>query len=128
VKHILILCGLLLIAMPVFCKDVPEVGMTPQNVMVWNRTDYDVVLKINADLARWCKAKVGSVCPINTISTFLNLDRSLLIYVVDFKYIDDAGAVYLVNITDQKSIEGKVWMSDWNPLILEEIPFKSVSN
>jgi hypothetical protein len=111
-----------LICAPVSAKASAEIEIIPQDVMVWNNSNYDVITKIQIDLASICVEKLRADCRINNISTFINLTRDKIFYLIDFKYIDDVRIIYVVNVDDQNNIVGKAWVSDWSLPILRRLP------
>ena len=53
-----------------FASEIPEVKIEPQDVMVWNNVDSDVLGTISADIDIWRKKKGMGSCQINYVSTF----------------------------------------------------------
>jgi hypothetical protein len=110
----------------VYAEAVPEREVVPQDVMVWNRVNMDMVSKMEDDLAMWCKERISNHCPISNISTFLSLDRSMIFYGIGFRNIDDVSVIYIIDTGDQGSIAGKAWVSDFNHPIRRRLPFNAI--
>lgn len=103
--------------------EIQEIKIEPQDVMVWNSVDPDVLGIISADMERWCKKDDMGPCPINSVSTFLSVNRSHVFYLVDMKYIDDVAVVYVLDSEVPAKFAGKSWVSTWEPVILKRLPF-----